>query len=276
MAIQLGTIAAIGFEDIPAERHLPLFHELGCTVVQAYRNAKANISAAQMREALASGSMPCDSLHGIFGEEYDPSAPLESARQFAVETFKSEGRLCLELGGSLVVVHCSTIRREGIGAHERLIRVDQLKRSIEDLGRYGQEAGLRYAFENLPSYHALGSDVAELAGILRQVGAPNTGMCFDCGHANMAGDVPAAVRAGGEQIIYVHLSDNSGDADEHEMITCGRIDAPAMARALREIRYSGTMMLEVFHNEERLRQIIADGCAARLANLVAIADGRIK
>jgi len=47
-----------------------------------------------------------------------------------------------------------------------------------------------------------------------------------------------------------------------------------MARALREIRYGGTMMLEVFHNPERLRQVIADGCAAKLAEIIAIAEGR--
>jgi sugar phosphate isomerase/epimerase len=274
MAIQLGTIAAIGFEDIPTERQLPLFRELGCTVVQAYRNTEANVSLEQMRQAIASGGMPCDSLHGIFGEPYDPSAPLESARRFAVETFQAEGRLCLDLGGSLVVVHCATIRREGISPHERLIRVDQLKRSMEELGRYGQSVGVRYAFENLPAYHALGSDVGELAGILRQVAAPNTGICFDCGHANMVGDVASAVRQGGEQIIYVHLSDNSGVADDHEMLTFGTVDAAAMARALREIRYGGTMMLEVFHNPERLRQVIADGCAAKLAEIIAIAEGR--
>jgi sugar phosphate isomerase/epimerase len=99
-------------------------------------------------------------------------------------------------------------------------------------------------------------------------------MCFDCGHANMVGDVATAVRQGGDQIIYVHLSDNSGLADDHEMLTFGKIDAAAMARALREIRYSGTMMLEVFHNPERLAQVIADGCAGRLAEILAIAYGR--
>jgi sugar phosphate isomerase/epimerase len=90
----------------------------------------------------------------------------------------------------------------------------------------------------------------------------------------MVGDVTTAIRQGGDQIIYVHLSDNSGQADDHEMLTFGKIDAVAMARALREIRYSGTMMLEVFHSVDRLRQVIADGCAARLAKILAIADGR--
>ena len=90
----------------------------------------------------------------------------------------------------------------------------------------------------------------------------------------MAGDVVAAVRQGAEQIIYVHLSDNSGATDEHEMLTCGTIDAAAMARALHDVQYSGTMMLEVFYNCDRLRQLLVDGCAECLARIVAIAEGR--
>lgn len=274
MAIQLGTIAAVGFPDIPTARHLPLYRELGCTVVQAYRNTQANVTAAQMRDALAAGGMPCDSLHGIFGEEYDPSAPDETARRFAVETFRAEGRLCLKLGGSLVVVHCCTIRKDGVSPEERRLRVEQLKRSIDELGRFGHTCGVRYAFENLPGYHPVGWDVKELAGILESVSAPNTGMCFDSGHANLVGDVPSAVRAGGKQIIYVHLSDNSGTADDHEMITAGHIDARAMATALHDVGYAGTMMVEIFHDEARLRKLLAEGTATKLAELVTIASGR--
>ena len=114
MPIQLGTIAAIGFDDIEIEQQLAVLRELGCTVAQAYRNTQRGGTLEEMRRAIAASGLPCDSLHGIFGEEYDPSAPLESARRFAVDTFKAEGRLCLDLGGSLVVTHCSTIRKEGV------------------------------------------------------------------------------------------------------------------------------------------------------------------
>ena len=273
MAIRLGTIATIGFDEFEPSTWLGCFRELGCTVVQAYRNQQADVSVAQMRDAIAAGGMPCDSLHGIFGEEYDPSAPDEAARVSAVDSHKGEGDLALELDAPLVVVHCSSIRHDGVSPAERARRVEQLRKSIVELGRHGEAIGVRYAFENLPGYHPLGSDVGELADILSDLGAPHTGMCFDTGHANMVGDPVEQVGRTHGQLIYVHFSDNSGYGDEHEMPTCGTIDCNAMGKALHEIGYAGTLMLEVFHSAEQLRRLIDDGCGERLARVLAIANG---
>lgn len=274
MALRLGTVAPVGFEDFPPETYLRCFRRMGCTAVQAYRNEQADVTVEQIRAAVAAGGMPCDSLHGVFGEEFDPSAPDENARCFAVETYRSEGQLALALGGSLVVVHCSTIRHKGVPPAERAVRVEQLRKSIVELGRFGEGLGVRYAFENLPAYHPVGSDVAELAAILDELGAPNTGMCFDSGHANMVGDPVEAVRKAGRQMIYMHFSDNSGHSDDHEMPTRGTIDAPALGRAIHQTGYNSTMMLEVFHSVDQLKRLIDEGCAQQLAEIIHLANGR--
>jgi len=272
--IRLGTVAAVGFEEFEPAEWLECWRGFGCEVVQAYRNRSSAVSVGQMKDAIAAGGMPCDSLHGVFGEEFDPSCPDELARQFAVETFKREAELCEVLGGELVVVHCGTIRERGIREEERKVRVAQLRKSIAELGAFGSTCGIKYAFENLPGYHAIGYDVAELADVLTEVAAPNTGMCFDSGHANMVGDPVAAVGQTRGQMIYAHISDNSGKADEHELLTCGSIDAEGLARALREVSYEGTFMLEVFYPAERLRQLLDEGAAERLARILRIAHGQ--
>lgn len=271
--IRLGTVAPIGFDEFDPAEWLACYGEMGCEVVQAYRNQSRTVSLQQMHDGIAAGGMPCDSLHGVFGEQFDPSALDEAQRRFAVETYKHEGGLCGELGGKLVVVHCASIRREGVSQAEHDQRIEQLKKSIDELGRFGADSGIIYAFENLPGYHAIGYDVAELAGILGDVAAPATGMCFDSGHANMVADAAAAVGQTGGQMIYAHISDNNGQADDHDMITCGSIDADALARALREVGYDGTFMLEVFHPVQRLRALLADGIADRLARLLRTAAG---
>jgi len=253
---------------------LDCYRQLGCEVVQAYRNHHAQVSLARMREVIDASGLPCDSLHGVFGEEFDPSNPDETARRFAVDTYKHEADVCRAVGGHLIVVHCSTIRADGIGADERDERFSQLRRTIEELGRFGESCGVTYAFENLPGYHAIGSDVGELAAMLKNVAAPNTGMCFDTGHANMVGDPAAQIDATDGTMVYCHVSDNSGQADEHEMITFGGIDAEALSRGLHKIAYDGTYMLEVFYPVERLRQLVAEGFADRLAHIIALANGQ--
>jgi len=273
MSVQLGTVAAIGFNSFPPEQWLGCFRRLGCLVVQVYRNQDADVSVAQMTDAIAAGGMPCDSLHGVFGEQYDPSSPDERARRFAVDTYKAEGELALELNGPLVVVHCSTIRPEGVSDAERRIRWAQLAKSIGELGRFGQRMGVRYAFENLPGYHPIGSDAGELAATLAALAAPSTGMCFDTGHANLVGDAAEALAEAGSQMIYLHFSDNSGVADDHEMPTYGTLDAEAVAGQVHRAGYHGTMMLEVFHSVDRLNRLIDEGCGDRLARLLALANG---
>ncbi len=275
MSARLGTVAPIGFSDFPPAQWLGMFGQLGCSVVQAYRNQTNQPTHEAIAQALADGNLPCDSLHGVFGERFDPSSPDEATRQFAIATYKAEGALVTSLGGDLVVVHCSTSRKEGIDSDEHSKRFEQLRRSIIELGAHGQQTGVRYAFENLPAYHAIGSNVAELADVLRQLQAPFTGMCLDIGHANMVSDAPAAIRAAGDQVIYVHLSDNADQKDQHLMPGCGTLDIDAVADALADIGYSGTIMLEVFASLERLAELSADGLGDRLTSFMERTTGKI-
>ena len=273
MAIRLGTVAPIGFDDFPAGQWLGRLRKLGCTVVQAYRRQDAGVTVWQMKDYLAAGHLPCDSIHGLFGPQYDPSSTDETVRQFTVETYRSEGRLLLELGGSLVVVHCSPRQDTPVSPDQYRMQLDCLRRSAAELGDYGERIGVTYAFENLPPYHGVGRDPAELARLLADLAAPHTAMCFDTGHALMNGDAAAAIMAAGRQIAYVHFSDNSGLADEHEMPTRGKLDCDAVADALAAVGYSGTLMLEVFRPIAALDEMIAANYAGRLAAIVARASG---
>ena len=272
MPIQLGTVAPIGFDDFPRGAWLARLRRLGCTVVQAYRRQDAGLTAAEMRDYLDAGELPCDSLHGLFGASLDPSSPHEGLRRSTVETYRSEGRLALELGGSLVVVHCSPKASSPIAPDEYRRRLDALRSSAAELGRYGERIGVTYAFENLPADHGVGRDPAELAQLLEGLAAPNTAMCFDTGHALITGDPAAAIAACGRQIAYVHFSDNAGQADDHEMPTRGSMDTGAVADALAAAGFSGTLMLEVFQRIEALDEMIASGLAERLAEILVRAS----
>ena len=269
---RLGTIAAIGFEDFDPVEGLKCYRQLGCEVVQVYRNRAGRVSVRQMRDIVAAAGFCCDSLHGVFGEQFDPSSPDEPGRVFAVNVFKHEADLCKALGGGLVVVHCSTVRPEGVSAAEKATRIEQLKKSIAELGRFGETVGVTYAFENLPAYHAIGYDVGELAELLTHVAAPNTGMCFDTGHAHMVAGAPEAIAQTGGQMIYVHLSDNFGDADAHLMPTYGSLDTDAVGRALHAAGYNGTVMLEVFAGVDELNKLIDEGCGQKLARIIQLAN----
>jgi sugar phosphate isomerase/epimerase len=249
--------------------------------VQAYRNRSGNdtahdgpVSLQQMRDAIAASGLPCDSLHGLYGNDLDPSTLDEMARRHAVEVFKQEGDLALSLGGPLVVVHCAGILVNPAGRDERQQRLDQLRRSIEELGAYGQANNIRYAFENLPPYHAIGDRVDELVDLLAGADSSSVGMCFDVAHANLAGDPIAAAGRAGESMIYCHACDNHGRKDDHLMPFLGQIDWMAFAETLRQARYDGVIMLEIFHSLDELKQLIDEGIVEKLNAFLLAAGGR--
>ncbi len=281
MTVQLGSVAPIGFDEFRDPQWLGCMRELGCTSMQIYRNRHGNeadrsgpVTIRQIQEYVAAAELPCDSLHGLYGNDLDPSNPEEKARLAAIDVFKAEGDLALQLGGPLVVVHCAGIFPHGLPHGEKEVRRNQLRKSIEELGRFGQSRSVRYAFENLPPYHAIGYDVADLAELLDEVDLPAVGMCFDVAHANLTGDPIQAVIQGGGQIDYVHICDNHGFSDDHLMPFSGEIDWNAFAEAIRRVGYDGVLMLEVFYKLDELRRLIDEGIGEKLAQFIYLAGGR--
>lgn len=280
MAVELGTVAPIGFDDFAPPEWMQYMRELGCSSVQVYRNRNGNdanhfgpVTIGQVREYLASAELPCDSLHAFYGNDLDLSSPDENARLAAIDVMRNEGNLALELGGPLVVVHCSGIFPGSQGLGEQQTRRNQLARSINELGQFGQANSVQYAFENLPPYHAIGYDVADLAEMLRNAKNPFVGMCFDIAHANLAGDPIRAIGEAGDQIIYSHMCDNLGQADDHLMPFLGQIDWPSAALAIREIKYDGVLMLEAFYKVDELRKLIDEGIGEKISEFLAVARG---
>jgi sugar phosphate isomerase/epimerase len=280
MALQLGTVAPVGFDDFADPAWLGCMKQLGCSTAQAYRKRHGNdahhrgdVTVEQIRDYIAAAELSCDSMHGFYGNDVDPSAPDEAARLAAVDLLRREGDLALQLGGPLVVVHCSGIYDETPARQDLSRRRDQLRRSIEELAAHGEALGVTYAFENLPPYHAIGSDLNALRALLDDVDRPTVALCYDVAHAHLAGDAAGGIDAAGEQICYMHVCDNHGQRDEHLMPTLGTIDWDAVAAAIARNHYDGVLMLEVFHPLDELKQMLDNGMAETLANFLAAARG---
>lgn len=271
------TVAPVGFEDFADPDWLRCMKRLGCSSAQLYRNQRGNdashdgpVTTQQMLDYLAEADLPCDSLHGVYGNALDPSDPDEQARRKTLDALRREGELAIQLGGPLVVVHCSGRIPDTATCTEshRRERWDQLRRSVETLARAGEDLGVVYALENLPPYHWIGWDVGRLAALVEEFGHPQIGLCFDVAHARLAGDELAAIHQAGENIRYLHLCDNHGLKDDHLLPFLGSTPWSAVAQALRQARYGGILMLEVFHDLPELRDYLAEGWVKKLAGLL--------
>lgn len=90
----------------------------------------------------------------------------------------------------------------------------------------------------------------DMLELIQGIDSPRVRLCLDTGHANIAGqDVPAMIRAYGQNLQVLHLNDNFGligpvYEDLHLFPGHGNLNWSEIFRALREIGFSGTFNLE--------------------------------
>lgn len=107
------------------------------------------------------------------------------------------------------------------------------------------------AFENLyaSGQHArYCSEVDELIDLVDTFRDPHVGVCWDTGHAHVAGqDQPSAIRKLGSRLKAMHIHDNHGlpKGDEHLLPFFGTLDWPSIMQAVHEIGYDNNFSLEV-------------------------------
>lgn len=82
--------------------------------------------------------------------------------------------------------------------------------------------------------------------LLNQVGSPRLKVCFDIGHANVYSRVSFEewIATLGQDIQYLHLSDNNGEKDEHMEIGAGKINWQKITATLKDAKLAPEVVLE--------------------------------
>lgn len=162
----------------------------------------------------------------------------EPMRVASVNEIKKVIETCRMLGISVVTVHPGFVN--GIAFLDRSRPVAMTRRSIQELAPFAEEHGVVMAVENLPgNINATCTRAEELVSVLEGTSA---GICFDMGHANTVGEVDNMLRYSG-RFRNVHLHNNDGQWDQHNIIDDGTADLGKVVSALRA-SYSGNMVIE--------------------------------
>ncbi|MCK4245922.1 sugar phosphate isomerase/epimerase, partial [Candidatus Bipolaricaulota bacterium] len=90
------------------------------------------------------------------------------------------------------------------------------------------------------------------------------GICIDIGHAHLSQDagrqpIENYLKRYREQLIHLHLHDNSGKQDNHRLLGKGSVDWEKLFDVLEAIRYNGPAVLEI-HSEGKPLEAIVQGC----------------
>jgi len=126
-------------------------------------------------------------------------------------------------------------------------KVEAAMTSIEHLRAFAKPLGVRILLENIPNEL---STPDKLVDFIHAAHFDDVGVCFDLGHAHMAGSVSEAFEILKSHICSTHVHDNKKDKDSHLWPGEGSIDWKQAVELLRCAPNAPPLLLEVEENEK--------------------------
>lgn len=162
----------------------------------------------------------------------------EPMRLAALNEVKQTIMMCHQLEISIVTFHPGFI--QGIAFLNKPIALEMTKASVKELAAFARANSVAIAIENMPAnINATCTTAAELIEVADGAGI---GICFDLGHANTAGQVDEFL-AHVARFKNVHLHNNEGMWDQHNLVDDGTADIKKVVEVLRK-SYGGNIVIE--------------------------------
>ncbi|MEZ8220001.1 Sugar phosphate isomerase/epimerase [Candidatus Fervidibacteria bacterium JGI MDM2 JNZ-1-D12] len=174
------------------------------------------------------------SIHAPFGGQYNLAHPEEKTRRRAVEFHKFILERTRAVGASYLIVHPSgTARSES----EKAKAWDWFRESLDELLPFAENLGIVLAVENMLPDAAIGSDPAELSRFLAAYFSPYLRLCFDTGHAHIAGNVYLWLESVASSVGTYHIADNDKSRDLHLPPGYGTIPWDLLSPILQQVDF---------------------------------------
>lgn len=141
-------------------------------------------------------------------------------------------------GIKIAVIHPSG---EPYQDEERAERLEQGCKVIAQLAENAKKLGMQLALENLPRT-CLCRTHDEMQYFLERI--PDLKVCFDMNH-NLSEDNADYIRAVGDKIITLHVSDYDFIDERHWLPGKGKVDWKKMIEVLEEVGYNGRFLYEI-------------------------------
>lgn len=151
-----------------------------------------------------------------------------------VTRYKNDISICKQNGIPMVVMHLASHSEVQMYSD---IGLKRLKRIVN----FAKDLGIRVAFENtkVESY---------LNYVMDNIKDDNAGVCFDSGHYHaFNGELDFGKYK--NRIFAVHLHDNDGEHDIHQIPFDGTADWESIVKKLKEANYKGPITLEIRYAE---------------------------
>ncbi len=229
----LSYISTSGFDAVELYMHKPHFNFDDEEIVN------------EIADSLKENDLKVNSIHCPFyrqiaeakdGKWLNICSSNKIIRSETLDWVKRSISLAEKIPFEYAVLHFGDINDREFSDEKFKIGADALK----ELTKYAAGYGVRIVLENIPNAIAT---CAKLAEFLEDYG-PDVDICFDTGHAAMAGELETGLQLLGGRIKTVHLHDTLELKDEHLPPGEGILNWKEILYNLRDNGYDGRLVLE--------------------------------
>lgn len=204
---------------------------------------RLNPDISQVQQWLKGYGMRVHSIHAPF-RNYD-SRPEDDAEfcRFRTENIKKTVDYAEALACQIVVVHALD-RNEYNYPNSQLSIVQDY---IGEIAEHGRRHGVQIAIEDIPPGNDKDEIFTSLSNQKKLFAGLGIKYCLDIGHVPLLGaDMFEEIDAAGSDLITLHIHNNSGFTDDHNLPNDGVLNWPRIHDYLRESGYKGEFVLELF------------------------------
>lgn len=202
------------------------------------------------KEAMKKYGLACGQVHAL----YPIYSPDEAVQERIIAALKRQIAFCRYLECDKLVIHPGARKyKEQMSTEEaRAYNFGIFSALIPELKRYRVTACIEniYQAERGKIFEDFFTDVRTINSFLDELNELAGGTCFafnlDTGHALLVSrDIGEMVRGVGPRLASLHMNDNDGVDDWHQLPFAGKLDWNRLFGALRDIGYRGNMNFEL-------------------------------
>jgi sugar phosphate isomerase/epimerase len=171
----------------------------------------------------------------------NPNSVDRLMREYTLDRYREAIDLAAEFSCPYVIAIPGPVNSLINPPHEWML--EWFVQGMKDLVAHAQGTGVQLLLENVPfAFLPTAAELKEAAALI----GPEVGINLDiCNSAFIKEDVPGAIHMLGDMIKNVHMSDTGFEEFKHERLGTGIVEPAPAGKALEEIGYEGTTVLEI-------------------------------
>jgi len=245
-----------------ARHHLVMMRESGFRAVEVFASPghfewEDGAYVVEIARHLHDLGLEVCSVHAPWAPGQDIASLDAAQREASLRSAERAVDALLAIGGRILVLHPGAMPGPNGSQAQQLALA---RAGIARVALYAASRGATVALENPPPYELAGDNRQMLALYHHFAAQPAVQACFDTGHAHVSPEGVGFVMQVPKELLLVHLSDNTGAADDHLPPRAGTIAWPEFFVMLRERGFAGYLVLELTDLPEPER-ILSEGWA---------------